>query len=80
MQKVKKDADRRTGHDKKKDIRFGETIRDPLNIDELAYALTDRLEKKDAPGKLCQSSTENKPFFNKDQISVVRKRVKVSNN
>ena len=35
--------------------------------------MAERLEKKDAPRFLYKSTTQNKPFFNKDQIFVIKK-------
>ena len=42
------------------------------------YVLGEWLIKKDASGKLYYSSTENNPFFNKNQLFTVRKKVKFS--
>lgn len=52
----KKDADRRSNYNNKRDIRFKRTLRDTLNRGELVYALAVRLRKKDTPGKLYKSS------------------------
>ena len=41
--------------------------------------LAERLKKKDAPGRFFKTTTENRPFFKKDQISVIRKRTKINN-
>ena len=42
-------------------------------------ALAERLKKKDAPGNLYKSRIEKISFFNREQIFVVRKIVKISN-
>lgn len=75
LQKVKKNVDRRSRYDKKL-IRFKWKLRDSLSIGELAYVLTECLKKKDVPGRLYKSTTENKLFFNKDEICVIQKMVK----
>ena len=36
----------------------------------------EKLKKKDAPRKLYEISTQNKSFFNKDKILLIRKRKK----
>ena len=41
--------------------------------------LAERLKKKDPPGYLYNSTTENISFFNREQVFVVRKIVKISN-
>ena len=76
LQKVKKNVDRRSRYDNKKLIRFKGKLRDSLSIGELAYVLAECLKKKDAPGRLYKSTTENKLFFNKDEICVIQKMVK----
>ena len=63
--KVKQDADRRERSDKNKDRRQRKNLMEPL---DLVFSLIERLEKKDAPGKLYKSSTENKSFFNKKKV------------
>ena len=37
------------------------------------------MKKKDAPGFLYKNTTQNKAFFNKDQIFVIIKRVPIYN-
>ena len=54
-------------------------LREPLVIGEHVLILASRLKKKDAPGFLYKSTTENKPFFSKKQIYIVKKIVKVNN-
>ena len=50
--------------------------RDPLNIGEKVLVLSERLKKKDVSGKLYKASTQNKTFYNKDKVFIIRKRLK----
>ena len=56
-----------------------ETFRILLNIGEKVLALAERLNKKDAPGKFFKISTDNIPFFNRNRIFAIYKRVKLNN-
>ena len=56
------------------------TLRSPLNIGEKALVLAERLKKKDSPGKFFKSSTDNIPFFNRNRIFAIYKKVKLNNN
>ena len=47
-------------------------------IDEKVLVLVQRLRKKDAPGRLYKSTTENRPYFNRSRIFTVNKRVQAS--
>ena len=49
-----------------------------MNVEENVLVLAERLKKKDVPGKLYKSTTENRPFFN-IRIFTINKRVKVNN-
>ena len=60
---IKKDANKRK-------------LREPLAIGEKVLVLSERLKKKDALGKLYKPTRQNKSFFNKDKIFIVKKRVK----
>ena len=51
------------------------TLRSPLNLDERVLVLAERLKKKDAPGNLYKASTENMPFFNRNRVFNIYKRV-----
>ena len=42
-------------------------------------ALAERLKKKDALGNLYKASTDNIPFFNRNQIFIIYKRAKLNN-
>ena len=55
------------------------TLRSLLNLSEKAFVLAERLKKKDAPGRLYKATTENIPFFNKNQIFTIYKRAKLEN-
>ena len=66
--RVSKDADRYKRHDvchNKKLISRRKQLREPLNEGEKVLVLAERLKKKDAPGALFKSTTENIPFFNR---------------
>ena len=54
-------------------------LRSPLIVGEKVLVLAERLKKKDAPGNLYKSTTENIPFFNRDQILIVRKVLPTEN-
>ena len=65
-------------HDLTVDFKRKKKLRDPLTIGERVLILASRLKKKDAPGLLYKSTTENKPFFSKKQVYIVKKIVKVT--
>ena len=54
-------------------------LRSPPNLDEKVLALAERLKKKDALGNLYKASTDNIPFFNRNQIFIIYKRAKLNN-
>ena len=56
------------------------TLRSPLNIGEKVLVLAERLKKKDSPGNFFKSSTDNIPFFNRNRIFTIYKKVKLNNN
>ena len=78
--KVKQIAERYERADIEKDKKLRRKLREPLKIGEKVLALAERLKKKDTPGNLYKSTTKNISFFNREQVFVVRKVVKVSNN
>ena len=49
-------------------------------MDEKVLVLSDRLKKKDAPGRLYKSTTENRPFFHRSRIFTINKCVLTSDN
>ena len=53
-------------------------LRDPLDIGEKVLVLADRLRKKDALGRLYKSTTENRPYFNRNRICTINKCVQKS--
>ena len=53
------------------------TLRSSLNLDKKVLVLAEKLKKKDAPGNLYKASTENMPFFNRNRIFTIYKRVKL---
>ena len=73
MVRVSRDAERY----KRNDIRFDKKTRkkllSPLTVGEKVLVLAERLRKKDAPGNLYKSTTENISFFNREEIFIVRK-------
>ena len=54
-------------------------LRSPLIVGEKVLVLAERLKKKDLPGNLYKSTTKNIPFFNRDQIFIVRKVLPTEN-
>ena len=48
-------------------------------VGEKVLVLAERLRKKDAPGNLYKSTTKNTPFFNRNELFIVRKVVPVNN-
>ena len=62
----------------KKSIKKKRKLREPLEIDEKVLVLAERIKKKDAPGVLFKSTTENIPFFNRNEIFKVVKRILVN--
>ena len=54
-------------------------LRKPLKIGEKVLALAKRIIKKDAPGNLYNSTTENISFYNSEQVFAVKKNCKNSN-
>ena len=79
LNQVTKDFKRYKRHDIQFDLKRKKKLREPLVIGEHVLILASRLKKKDAPGVLYKSTTENKPFFSKKQIYIVKKIVKVNN-
>ena len=45
----------------------------PLTVGEKVLVLAERLRKKDAPGNLHKSTTENISFYKREEIFIVRK-------
>ena len=66
-------------HDVNVDIRKRKKLREPLHVSDRVLILASRLKKKDAPGVLYKSTTENKPYFSRKQVYVIKKVVKIDN-
>ena len=79
MVKVSKAVDRYERYNEKMDERQKKKLREPLEIDEKVLILAERIKKKDAPGILFKSTTQNVPFFNKKEIFKIRKYNLVDN-
>ena len=47
---------------------------------EKVLVLAERLKKKDAPGRLYKSTTENRPYFNRNIILTINRSVLMGNN
>ena len=54
-------------------------LRSPINLDKKMLVLAERLRKKDVTGNLYKASTDNIPFFNRERIFTIYKRVKLVN-
>ena len=79
MVKVSKAVDRYEPYNEKVDERQKKKLREPLEIDEKVLILAERIKKKDAPGILFKSTTQNVPFFHKKEIFKIRKYNLVDN-
>ena len=77
--KVKENKGRTERFDTKLDRRK-RRLRDPLEIGEKVLVLAERLRKKDAPGRLYKSTTENKSFFNRGRTFIISERSKLNDN
>ena len=73
LEKVGKEHKRNIKYLKKKDSNNRRKLRQPLNIGEKVLVLAERLKKKDAPGRLYKSTTQNRSFFNKEKIFIMKK-------
>ena len=73
MVRVSRDAERYKRNDIRFDKKTRKKVRSPLTIEEKVLVLAKRLRKKDAPGNLYKSTTENISFFNREEIFIVRK-------
>ena len=81
--RVSKDAARYKRHDIRLDKKLNsrrKQLREPLTVEERVLVLAERLKKKDEPGSLFKSTTENIPFFNRNEIFIVRKVLPIDNN
>ena len=78
LKQVSKAFKRYKKHDINIDLRRKKKLREPLTIGERVLILASRVKKKDAPGVLYKSTTENKPFFSRKQVYVIKKIVKIA--
>ena len=76
--KIETNQTRNLKYDQKKD-KGKKRLRSPLELNEKVLALAERLKKKDAPGALYKTSTENILFFNRDRFFTIYKRAKLEN-
>ena len=79
LNQVTKAFKRYKKHDVNIDFKRKKKLREPLNIGKRVLILAGRLKKKDAPGVLYKSTTENKPYFSRKQVYVIKKIVKIAN-
>ena len=70
--KVQKYAKRYTRNDIRQDNKNRKKLREPLVLGKTFFILSGRL-KKDVPGVFYNSTTEIKPFFNRDEIFFIRR-------
>ena len=78
LTKITKAANRYERYNEKIDKKKRK-LREPLEIDEKVLVLAERIKKKDGPGVLFKSTTENIPFFNRNEIFKVIKRMLINN-
>ena len=78
IKKVDNNNYRTKKYETKKD-KHRRKLRNPLYLDEKVLVLAERLKKKDAPSKFFKASTDNIPFFNREKVFRIYKRVKLDN-
>ena len=76
--KVQKHVHRHERADISKDKTLCKQLRDLLSIDKKVLVLAERLKKEEAPKQLHKPTTENIPFFNREQIFVVKKVIETT--
>ena len=79
MVKVSKGAERYSRNDERLDKQSRKKLRSPLTVGEKVLILAERLRKKDTPSNLYKSTTKNTPFFNRNELFIVRKVVLINN-
>ena len=77
--KVQKYAKRYKLNDIRQNDKKHKKIREPLAVGEKVFVLPERLKKEDAPGIFYKSTTENKPFFNREEIFFIRRNAFINN-
>ena len=78
LKKVEDNQLRNQKYDQKIDRRK-RTLRSLFYLDKKVLVLAERLKKKDAPGKIFKSTTDNIPYFKRNRIFTIYKRTKLSN-
>ena len=76
--RIKEEQGRSGRYVKNLDARKKGKLCDLLDIDEKVLVLVERLRKKDAPGRLYKSTTGNRPYFKRNKIFTINKRVQMS--
>ena len=71
--KVQKYTETYKHMDIRQENRKHKKLREPLVVGEKVFVLAERLKKKDVPCVFYKSTTENKPFFNRDEIFFIRR-------
>ena len=62
----------------KKLIKGNIKLRSPLQVGEKVFVLSSRLKKKDPAGQFYKSTTENRPFFDRNRISTIKNRTNIN--
>ena len=73
MVRVSRDAERYKRNNICFDKKTRKKLCSPLTVGEKVLVLAERLRKKDAPGNLHKSTTENISFYKREEIFIVRK-------
>ena len=73
MVKVSKSIERYSQNDERLDKKSRKKLCSPLTVGEKVLVLAERLRKKDTPGNLYKSTTENMPFLNRNELFTVEK-------
>ena len=72
LEKVGKENARQERYNAKKDQNNPKKLREPLQIGEKVQVLSERLKKKDTPGRLYKATTQNRSYFSK-KIFIIKK-------
>ena len=78
--RIKEARGRSERYAKNLDAQKKRRLRDPLDVGEKVLVLAERLKKKDASCRLYKNTTENRPYFNRNGIFTINKRVHTSDN
>ena len=79
LEKTEKLHGRLGRYDEKVYQRKRKKLREKLNVGERVNVLAERIRKKSAPGKFYKQTVQNISYFNKETVSLIRQRKKVSN-